>query len=162
MTRYFLGIEDLSKPNRVEGQIDYRTSLSYIESVDTEEHVKFIEPEGMTWLNGEPFRIGLRNKSIEELPVVSNRPTDKDTESITIEAINYDHKQSNPTAPERIAVYHPINNDGVLEVLLHGELREIRATVIAEYFAHSGVLDENIAEIIQLNNHKDEEIAIAA
>lgn len=153
MTRYFLGIEDLSKQGRAEGSIEYRATLGYhgplIEG--DEERVKLIEPEGMTWLNGEPLQIGIRNKPIDRQPLVTNRPIEENPESLNPELLSYDHTQSRPNAKEKIAVYHPINTEGLLEVLLHGELRQIRVTLIAEYFESTGVLWEPVSNVVELN-----------
>lgn len=163
MTRYFLGIEDLSKAGRTKDAIEYRASLGYHGPGVEEDRVKLIEPEGMTWLNGEPLKIGLRNKPRDGKPVVSNRPTGDGTDSLTIESLTYDHDQSRPLAEEKIGVYYPITSDGLLEVLLHGEQRQIRVTLIAEYFESSGILNDTVAQIIQLNAPaQDQTPAVAA
>jgi len=140
MTRYFLGIE-------LEGTSEEKVSMGYYGTDEAGDRLELIKPEGMTWLNGEPLQIGLRNRPIGDYPVVSNRPTDDNTDAPTLEMLTYDHNLSRPIAEERTAVYYPINSGGLLDVLQHGELRQIRVTMVAEYFAHSGIVAPGVQDL---------------
>lgn len=91
-----------------------------------------LAPEGMTWLNGTPLEFTLRQVPIDQHPVVSNRPAKDD---VALETLMYDHVQSRPLSEERTAVYHPITPDGLLDVLVNSEARQVRVTLIAEYLS---------------------------
>jgi hypothetical protein len=155
MTNYFFGIE-VSPQHEFKG-FEYKAIIGYHGPSVEEERVKLIEPEGMTWLNGEQLQFGIRNLPIDKQPLVSNRPKEYKTDALTPENLSYDSDQSKPKSEKRIAVYHPINQTGLLEVLLHGEQRQIRVTLVAEYFDNSGILHDNIAEVVELNIANEEQ-----
>ncbi len=140
----------------------HKATFDYPGPTETEDRVKIVEPEGITWLDHTPLKFYIIDNPIDKSPLASNRPIEDNSDSLTKETLSYERTIISPLPPERTAIYHPINRDGKLKVLLDGEEREIRVTLVAEYFECSGILQDNFS-VVELNTPDQDQIpAIAA